>query len=69
MYTQGMKLLNELEGCEPAGNLIDYILTNKAFNLSLLVGDYSKAITYWEKFFDGKERSVNNKCGCYGRTR
>ena len=40
MYLQGMKLLGELEGCEPSSNLIDYILTHKSFDLSLLTGNY-----------------------------
>ena len=67
MYLQGMKLIGELEGCEPAGNFIDYILTNKAFNLSLTTGNYSKAIDYWNQFFDEKEKTVSSKCGCHGR--
>lgn len=67
IYLQGMKLLNEMGGCEPPSNLIDYILTNKAFDLSLQTGNYQKAIEYWDKFFNEKEKTVNSKCGCHGR--
>lgn len=67
MYLQGMKLLGELEGCEPSSNLIDYILTHKAFDLSLLTGNYQKAIDYWSLFFDEKEKTISSKCGCHGR--
>ena len=69
MYMQGMNLLNQLQGCEPAGDLIDYILTNKAFDISLQTGNYTKAIEYWNSFFDEKEKSVSYKCGCHGRIR
>lgn len=69
MYLQGMKLINQLNGCEPAGDFIDYILSNKAFDLSLLTGDYTKAIEYWNEFFDMKEKNISSKCGCHGRVK
>jgi hypothetical protein len=69
MYLQGMKLINELDGCEPAGNFIDYILTNKAFEICLLTGNYTKAIEYWNQFFDEKEKNISSKCGCHGRVK
>lgn len=69
MYLQGMKLINQLNGCEPASDFIDYILSTKAFDLSLLTGNYIKAIEYWNEFFDIKERNIISKCGCHGRTR
>lgn len=67
MYLQGMSLLREMNGCEPSSNLIDYILQQKAFDLSLLTGNYDRAIEYWNMFFDAKEKSINNNCGCHGR--
>lgn len=66
IYQQGMKLLGEMNGCNPPNNLIDYILTNKAFELSLQTGNYETAINYWNSFFSGKEKTVKHKCGCYG---
>jgi hypothetical protein len=69
MYLQGMKLLNELNGCDPPGDLIDYILTHKAFDLSLQTGNYLKAIDYWNEFFDEKEKNISSKCGCHGRVK
>lgn len=69
LYLQGMKLINELDGCEPSRNFIDYILTNKAFEISLQTGDYIQAIQYWNSFFDEKEKHINPKCGCHGRIR
>lgn len=69
MYFQGMKFLSEMNGCEPASNLIDYILTNKAFDLSLQTGNYQTAIKYWNEFFDKKEKTISSKCGCHGRFR
>ena len=69
MYLQGMKLLNELNGCDPPGDFIDYILTHKAFDLSLQTGNYLKAIDYWNEFFDEKEKNISSKCGCHGRVK
>ena len=69
MYLQGMSLLNQLNGCDPAGDLIDYILTHKAFDISLQTGNYLKAIEYWNEFFNEKEKNISYKCGCHGRIR
>lgn len=69
LYMQGMSLLEEMGGCNPPDNLIDYILQQKAFNISLDTGNFSKAIDYWNNFFNIKEKSVVNKCGCHGRIR
>ena len=67
IYLQGMKLLGEMGGCEPAGNLIDYILQRKAFDISLLTGNYIDAIKYWGMFNGIKEVTVKSKCGCHGK--
>lgn len=67
MYIQGMKLLREMGGCEPSSNLIDYILQRKAFDISLLTGNYSEAIKYWNAFYNTKEVTVKSKCGCHGK--
>lgn len=68
MYLQGMQYISELNGsCEPPSDLVDYILVHKAFDLSLLTGNYLKAIDYWNKFLNEKEKTVSSKCGCHGR--
>lgn len=67
IYSQGMKLLGEIGGCEPSSNLIDYILQRKAFDISLLTGNYSEAIKYWNIFHDTKTATVKSRCGCYGK--
>ena len=69
IYSKGMKLLGEIGGCEPSNNLINYILQQKAFDISLTTGNYLKAIEYWNAFFDQKEQTISAKCGCYGRFR
>lgn len=69
MYEQSIKMLNSIGGCEPSSDLIDYILQQKAFDLSLKTGNYTKAIEYWNIFFDDTEKTINTKCGCYGRIR
>ena len=67
IYLQGMKLLNELNGCEPSQNLMDYIFNNKAFELSLQTGNYQKAIQYWNQFINNKNVNHKSRCGCHGR--
>ena len=67
IYSQGMKLLGEMGGCEPSSNLIDYILQRKAFDISLLTGNYSEAIKYWNMFYNTKEVTIKTKCGCHGK--
>lgn len=69
IYEQSIKLLNSIGGCEPSSELIDYILQQNAFDLSLKTGNYAKAIDYWNMFFDDTQRTVNTGCGCYGRLR
>lgn len=69
MYLKGMQFLKQLgNNCEPPNDFIDYILQNKAFELSLLTGNTQKAIDYWKLFFNEKEKSsVSSNCGCHGR--
>ena len=67
-YLKGMNLLTEMGGCEAPSNFIDYILQQKAFDISLNTGNYTRAIEYWNEFFNSKEKTITNKCGCHGRT-
>ena len=69
MYQQAMKMLNSIGGCEPSSELIDYILQQKAFDISLQTGNYTQAIEYWNIFFHDTERVPKTRCGCYGRFR
>ena len=65
MYLKGIQYISQLnKNCEPPSDLIDYILQHKAFDLSLLTGNYLKAIDYWKMFKDSKEKTVTRKCGC-----
>lgn len=69
IYQQGMKMLRNMDNCEPNGDVINYILQQKAFDLSLKTGDYDKAKQYWDIFFNDKERVIKSNCGCHGRFR
>ena len=72
LYQAIMPLLNSIGGCEPSRELIDQLLQLQAFNLSLQVGDYCQAVTYWDQFLGNiteKDCSKPKKpCGCNGRT-
>lgn len=69
IYQYSIKMLNSIGGCEPSGELIDYILRQKAFDLALDTGNFSKAIEYWNLFLEESEQVVGSNCGCYGRFR
>lgn len=69
IYQQVIKMLNSIEGCEPPRDLIDYILQQKAFDISLKTGNYTKAIEYWNIFFSDTEKTINSNCGCHGKYR
>lgn len=66
IYKQGMSLINQVDRCEIPTALNDFILQNKAFELSLESCNYPKAIEYWNNFFIEKEQSVKHNCGCHG---
>lgn len=66
LYLQGMSLLRSVQSCEVPDDLKDFILQNKAFDLSLKTGNYTTAIDYWNAFFNAKEVSVKSNCGCHG---
>lgn len=67
IYAKGMKLIQQIGGCEPANDFINYVLQQKAFDISLATGNYTQAIQYWNLFFNYKEQTVKSKCGCHGR--
>lgn len=66
IYKQGMSLLSQLHGCDIPSDLKDFILQNKAFEITLQAGNYPKAIEYWGLFFKEKEKAVKSGCGCHG---
>lgn len=66
IYTQTMKYLNAIDGCNPPKEFIDFILRTEALDLSLKTGNYLKAIEYWDKLFTKKLPNFNNTCGCNG---
>lgn len=65
LYKNNIKALSTVNNCTPSKELIDYILTTKAFFLSLEVGDYRDAIKYWNNTFK-KQITTQTHCGCHG---
>ena len=67
-YLRGMNFIKELNSsCELPKQLIDYMLRQKVLETCIQVGDYTKAIEYWKKFFTGDYQVINLKtCSCNG---
>lgn len=59
--------LGSFNDCQlPTGFITDY-LKQKAFQLNLKGGNYSKAIEYWDSYVNGRIHKIRNfKCGCRG---
>ena len=68
LYQQGIKLLSSIGGCEPSNDLINYILTNKAFELNVDTGNFPQAIDNWNTLLNTQTAvtSKTSKCGCHG---
>lgn len=66
LYQNSLKLLNNLKGCEPNKEFIDYILRVKAFELAIKTGDIKAAIYYWNTFFKKEIVYTKTNCGCNG---
>ena len=67
-YLRGMNFIKELNSsCELPKQLIDYMLRQKVLETCIQVGDYTKAVEYWKKFFTGDYQVINLKtCSCNG---
>lgn len=67
-YLRGMNFIKELNSsCELPKQLIDYMLRQKVLETCIQVGDYTKAVEYWKKFFTGDYQVINLKTGsCNG---
>ena len=65
LHTNSVKVLRTLDECVPSKELIDYILMLKAFELSISLGDYKAAISYWNKKTT-KGHTFTTNCGCDG---
>ena len=67
-YLRGMNFIKELNSsCELPKQLIDYMLRQKVLETCIQVGDYTKAVEYWKKFFTGDYQVINLKtCNCNG---
>lgn len=69
IYQNTMCYLRELDSdCQVPKGFIDMILRLKALELCVRTGNYTKAISYWKKFFLGKTQVPTYNCGCNGRT-
>lgn len=66
LYQKGMSLLSQLQGCQPADDLKDFILLKKAFDMSLQAGNYENVRKYWNLLTQTKETMSISKCGCHG---
>ncbi len=67
VYKKGMKYLSELSNCcADKTGAIDFILTQKYFDLSLNNGAIVDAIDLWGKMMEGSYTTATNNCGCNG---
>lgn len=65
IYQQAMSYIKELaSNCSIPKDFIDYILRLKGVDLSLKTGNYTDAIKYYNKFFNGKTSIPIGKGGC-----
>lgn len=68
VYQNTMCYLRELDSdCQVPKGFIDMILKVKAVELCIRTGNYTKAISYWKKFFLGRTQVPTYNCGCNGR--
>ena len=66
VYKKGMKYLNELSDCcADKTGAIDFILTQKYFDLSLSNGAIVDAINLWDKIMNDASTVSTNNCGCH----
>lgn len=64
-YQQAMNYIGELaNNCYVSQNFTDYILKMKGLELAVRTGNYTDAIKFYNKFFNGKENTVVRKGGC-----
>lgn len=69
IYCKTIQYLKELSNeCNIPKNLIDMYLKIKALELSVKTGNYTQAISYWNKYFKNLKDKSNPKilknCGC-----
>lgn len=66
VYKKGMKYLSELSNCcADKTSAIDFILTQKYFDLSLNNGAIVDAINLWNKMMNGTSTVATSNCGCH----
>lgn len=64
-YQQATNYIGELANkCSVPQNFIDYILKMKGLELAIRTGNYTDAIKFYNKFFNGKESTVIGRGGC-----
>ena len=66
VYKKGMKYLSELSNCcADKTGAVDFILTQKYFDLSLNNGAIVDAINLWNKMINGTSTVSTSNCGCH----
>lgn len=66
VYSKGMQYMRELTNCCADKNgAIDFILTQKYFDLSLNNGAIVDAINLWNKMMSNTSAISTNNCGCH----
>lgn len=64
-YQQAINYIGELaNNCSMPQNFADYILKMKGLELAMRTGNYTDAIKFYNKFFNGKDNTVIRKGGC-----
>ena len=64
-YQQAINYIGELaNNCSMPQNFADYILKMKGLELAMRTGNYTDAIKFYNKFFNGKNNTVIRKGGC-----
>ena len=65
LYQQAMSYINELsDTCNIPKELTNYILKLKGLDLAVKTGNYTEAVNYYNKFFNGKTAIPSKRGGC-----
>lgn len=69
LYNRSIQYLKQInDSCNVPKEFIDMVLRIKALELSIKTGNYTQAISYWNKYFINIQNKVEPKttnCGCF----